>query len=312
MHADVHAAWALSQSGTQPFPALIHALRHSTALTVLSLSCLCRLGTNRSVPLARTLSARPPLLGPFRLGHPRDRNHRVGPFGSDPSASASLARSLNSVLSCGPLGLVPSARSLDSIVSLGPLGSVSPGPAPSDRPPPSPESALLVIWSSAALVLGTWPLWPLRGLLRSSVTSVVDRVGLRSLRSSVASIVDRAGRRSLRSSVASILCRFGRWSLRLSTASASQLGHSAAATGARPNQASLLALVHARRRCALRRSIESCAWPLSVLGAGSIWHLAAIGRLNTHCRSRLGHLPALGPSYIECSPLLRCFGAWPL
>ena len=104
MHAVVHAAWALSQSGTQPFPALIHALRHSTALTFLSLSCLCRLGTNRSVPLARTLSPRPPLLGPFRLGHPRNRYHRVGPFSSDPSGSASLARSLDSVNSCGPLG----------------------------------------------------------------------------------------------------------------------------------------------------------------------------------------------------------------
>ncbi len=75
----VHAAWALSQSGTQPFPALIHALWHSTALTVLSLSCLRRLGPNRSVPLARTLSAWPPLLGPFRLGHPRDGNLRIGP-----------------------------------------------------------------------------------------------------------------------------------------------------------------------------------------------------------------------------------------
>ena len=85
MHGVVHAAWALSQSGTQPFPALIHALWHSTALTVLSLSCLYWLGPNRSVPLARTLSARSPLLGPFRLGHPQDGNLRIGPLGSDPS-----------------------------------------------------------------------------------------------------------------------------------------------------------------------------------------------------------------------------------
>ena len=147
MHAVVHAAWALSQSGTQLSPALIHATRHSTALTVLSLSCLCRLGPNRSVSLARTLSSWPPLLGPFWLRHPRDRNHRLGPFGSDPSGSASLARSLDSVLSCGALGSDPLPDRISSAWKpsdrtpsarhprVGPLDSVPLGSKPSDRTP---------------------------------------------------------------------------------------------------------------------------------------------------------------------------------
>ena len=159
----------------------------------------------RSVPLARTLSARPPLLGPFRLGHPRDRNHRVGPFGSDPSGSASLAWSLDSVVRCGPLGSVPSPRSLDSIVSLGPLGSVSSGPAPSDRPSP-PR-----IGSPCDLVLGRAGPRHLAALAAPGLASVVGHFGRRSRRSSVAQVLGRVDRRSRWSSVASILCCTRPW-----------------------------------------------------------------------------------------------------
>jgi hypothetical protein len=266
--------------------------------------------------LARTLSARPPLLGPFRLGHPRDRNHRLGPFGSDPSGSASLAWSLDSVVRCGPLGSVPSARSLDSIVSLGPLGSVSSGPASSDRPSP-PR-----IGSPCDLVLGRAGPRHLAALAAPGLASVVGHFGRRSRRSSVAQVLGRVDRRSrwssvARSSVASVVGGFDSLlheTVAL-TASISRLGHSAAATGARLKQASFLALFHARRRCVLRRSIESCVWPLGVLGAGSFWHSAAIGRLGAQPLeffiNALRGVSSARPRRRSAAASLSRFGAWP-
>jgi hypothetical protein len=63
--------------------------------------------------------------------------------------------------------------------------------------------------------------------------------------------------------------------------------HALTLAGARPKQASLLALFHARRRCALRRSTDSCVWPLDVIGAGSFWHSATIVRLGAQPPSTL-------------------------
>ena len=72
--------------------------------------------------------------------------------------------------------------------------------------------------------------------------------------------------------------------------------------------ASLLALFHARRRCAFRRSTGSCVWPLGVLGAGSLWHSATIGRLGAQPSSTLA---AAMDSAILAPGRLGCFGTRP-
>jgi hypothetical protein len=58
-----------------------------------------------------------------------------------------------------------------------------------------------------------------------------------------------------------------------------QVPHALNLAGARPNHASLLALFDARRR-----SIDSCVWPLGVLGAGSFWHSEICGHWPSECQ----------------------------
>ncbi len=72
---------------------------------------------------------------------------------------------------------------------------------------------------------------------------------------------------------------------------------------ARPNQASLVALFHARGRGALRRLTDSCVWPLGVLGAGSLWHSATIGRLGAQPSSTLAAQPLWRSALARSRPL---------
>ena len=95
------AVLALSISNARP-------LRHSTALTFLSLSCLlfvCLLGPNRSAPAAWTFSARAASARTPSDRHRRIGPPRLGPFAPISFGSPSLGRS-------PPLGppLLPSAR----------------------------------------------------------------------------------------------------------------------------------------------------------------------------------------------------------
>ena len=119
-----------------------------------------------------------------------DRSPRLAPLRLDPLGSHSLA-------SVPPLGLQSKPTQLGLLrigftwdrnprIGLPRIGTSRIRPLASD-PSPAP---LLVIWSSAALVLGAWPLWSLWcsscSFVQPSTAPVLGRSDPRLLRSSVA------------------------------------------------------------------------------------------------------------------------------